>query len=126
MTAPLDPNSTYQERSAQWQRYTKSGFRVVGVLKFVEARKPGAKAHITPYIVTEIEPVKDGRRFQVHTPLDPEAEVYYVQLEYRGPRWDSCTCKGWTSRNTCKHATAIRKLAMAGHFPKLDPSLRAE
>ena len=65
------------------------------------------------YTVSEFPTDWPGRSIhlaKLTTGTDPESENYSVFCANSGPKADTCDCKGFTYKHTCKHADAVRAL----------------
>ncbi len=65
------------------------------------------------YIVAEFATDWAGRAFhlvKLTDGTDPESESYAVFCSASHPANDSCDCKGFTFKHTCKHIDAARAL----------------
>jgi hypothetical protein len=69
------------------------------------------------YAVAEFPTPWPGRAFhlaKVTAGTDPESESYSVFCSHHGPAGDSCDCRGFTFKATCKHRDAARALLANG------------
>ncbi len=74
------------------------------------------RASVT-YTVSEFPTDWAGRGIHLAketTGTDPESESYSVFCARAGSRGDTCECKGFTFKGTCKHADAVRALVENG------------
>lgn len=122
----MPPSKTYACRCAKFDRYSRDGFRVCGVLQIEESHKPETKKYIRRYAVQEYDVqtrpnIGPGRRFQLTKPLAiGNGERHWVFLPKR-PQQSLCTCDGFSNYNQCSHIMALRALLDAGHFPIVTP-----
>ena len=84
---------------------------LAGVLR-IDTNRATAK-----YAVAEFPTPWPGRAFhlaKVTDGTDPAGESYAVFCSHHGPAGDSCDCKGFTYKGTCKHRDACRALLANG------------
>ena len=101
--------------SARKPRQRRMHERTVKVLVEAAAGNPMVFVRITQdgkpsYYWVGPLPSDFGKGFRFEKPA-PDTDVYDVLLE---PTGDSCTCKGHTYRDRCKHADAVRFLLARG------------
>lgn len=119
----LPPNSGYEDRRVRFLRYTKTGFKVVGLLELRERRRPSESCpwKVRPFHVTEM-PFNIDRIFRLVKPVggyaegeDSEYQVGIGMVAGKPRSW--CTCRAATKLGYCSHSQAVLELGLKRLLP---------
>ncbi|QJW93116.1 hypothetical protein [Frigoriglobus tundricola] len=105
-TGVLPARKSSKHSAIQWRPVTDDT-HVAGVLTIHTDRASVA------YTVSEFPTDWPGRGFLLAKETagtEPESERYSVFCAAAGPWGDTCDCKGFTYKATCKHVDAVRAL----------------
>ena len=109
-TEVLPARKSSKKSAINWRPVTDDGF-TVGVLTIHTDRASVA------YTVSEFSTGWAGRGLtfkKLTTGTDAESESYSVFCATDRPAADTCCCKGFTFKGTCKHADSARALLANG------------
>lgn len=114
----LLPTKSYGWRKGRFKRYTRKGFRVVGVVELHEAKREGARAKVSRYSFADGGRVKGvGRLFVFYKGFEAGAST--VTLSDGGKQVkDTCTCQGFGRHGDCKHLSTLREMLKEGLLPE--------